>query len=195
MLRKKAHKPKSCTGAWLLRNKMKKTIIAIILILSLSSTSVFAVTDNFTVTTVVAEIGLIKVTTAAIGASTMAAYNGLTDFGSLVVTAAGAQTFSAYMTTMSNKRTGYTVTFTATAMASTVSGQTSYINYTVGCNTKSVTTNGVATITPVTVLTVSTLSAISSSSKAITLTVDPVTFETAASGSYEGNVTFTFTAT
>lgn len=194
MLRKKAHKPKSCIGAWLLRNKMKKTIIAIILILSLSS-SVFAVTDNFTVTTVVAEIGLIKVTTAAIGASTMAAYNGLTDFGSLVITAAGAQTFSAYMTTMSNKRTGYTVTFTATAMASTVSGQTSYINYTVGCNTKSVTTNGVATITPVTVLTVSTLSAISSSSKAITLTVDPVTFETAASGSYEGNVTFTFTAT
>lgn len=174
---------------------MKKTIIATLLILAIITTSLFAVTDNFTVTTVVAEIGLIKITTAAIGVSTLAAYTALTDYDNLTVSAPGSQTFSAYMTTLSNKRTGYNVKMTATAMTSTVGAATSYINYTVGCNSQSVTTNGAATVTPVTVITVPSLTAISGDSKPITLTVDAISFNAAVSGTYVGNITFTFTAT
>jgi len=172
---------------------MKKIIIATLLILATATTSIFAVTDSFTVTTTVVEMGLIKITNAAIGSSTLAAYNALTDYDNLIVTAAGTQNFTAYMTTLSNKRTGYNVKMTATAMTSTV-GTTAYINYTVGANGASVTTNGSAVITPVTVINVTTLTAINGDSKPITLSVDATSFNAAVSGTYVGNVTFTFTA-
>ncbi len=175
---------------------MKKYFIATILILAIATTSIFAVpvTDNFTVTTTVAEIGLIKVTTASIGANTLAAYNALTDFTTLAIDSPGTKTFSAFMTTLSNKRTGYNVKLSATAMTSTVGSATSYINYTVGSNGQSVTTNGAATVTPVTVINVPSLTAISGDSKAITLSVDATSFNAAVSGNYTGIVTFTFTA-
>lgn len=160
----------------------------------MATTSIFAVTDSFTVTTTVAEIGLIKITTASIGtADTFAAYSALTDYNELTVTAAGTQGFTAFMTTLSNKRTGYNVKLSATAMTSTV-GTTSYINYTVTANGVSVTTNGATVITPVTVLNVASLTAIDGDSKPISLTVDATTFNAAVSGTYVGNVTFTFTA-
>ncbi|NBK22602.1 MAG: hypothetical protein EOM68_11300 [Spirochaetia bacterium] len=174
---------------------MKKITLAILLILAMATTSIFAVTDSFSVTTTVAELGLIKVTKTAIGSSTLAAYNALVDYDELTVTAAGSQTFTAYMTTLSNKRTGYNVKLSATAMTSTVGAATSYINYTVTTNGVSVTTNGAAVITPATVITVASLTAISGDSKLITLSVDPTTFNAAVSGTYVGNVTFTFTAT
>lgn len=174
---------------------MKKTTIAVLLVLLLASTSIFAVSDNFTVTTTIDEIGLMKITTAALSTHTVAAYNALTDFEELPISSSGAQTFAAYLTTLSNKRTGYTVTMGASAMKSTVGAVDSYIDYTVGVNSVDLTTGGATDPTAVTVLTVASLGTLQAQSHAISLSVDATTFDSAVSGSYSGTVTFTFTAT
>ncbi len=190
---------KSCTGAKLLKEpKMKKTILTTLLILAIATASIFAVDDSFTVTTTVAERGDMKVSANAIAGHTPGAYTTAGDFTTLPITASGTQTFSAYMTTLSNKRTGYTVTMAATPMASVVAGQTtSYIDYTVGCGSQSIVTHGAAapTVTGSTVDTVTALTGLTGKSIPITLSVDATTFAAAVSGSYIGTVTFTFSAT
>lgn len=188
---------KSCTGTLLLKEySMKKILLATLLLLLLASTNSFAATtDNFTVTTTVAEIGLMKITTASIGTNnTLTAYNGLTDFTNYGVSGSGAKGTVAYLTTLSNKRTGYNVTMSASAMTSPGTPIT-YIKYTVTCNGVQLAPSGATALGPVGVLTVSNLSSITGSSKAITLTIDPTTYDAAASGTYTGTVTFTFTAT
>ena len=176
---------------------MKKTILTTLLILATVTFSIFAtpVTDNFTVTTNISEIGNIKIVSSGT-VPTDNAFTGLSEFTNLPISSSGDKGTVAYMATISNKRTGYTVTMGATAMASVVSGQTtSYINYTVGCNTKSITTNGATVIPVVEVLSVTSLTAITGASNAITLSVDDTTFAAAVSGSYTGTVTFNFSAT
>lgn len=183
-------------GAELLKeHNMKKTLIATLLILAIVATSVFAVTDSFTVTTRVAEIGLMKVTDAAITESSLKAYGDMKDFTELAISSSGDQEFTAFMTTLSNKRTGYTVDMKATAMASTVGKDTSYIDYTVSIEDKAVTTKGAAEVASVTVAEVKTLTAITGTSLPISLSIDEKTFDAAVSGDYLGTVTFTFSAT
>ena len=199
MLRKR-HKNKSCTGAKLLKeNNMKKTFITTLLILIIASASIFAapVTDNFTVTTTIAEIGNMKiVTTNAV--PTDNAFTGLTAFSTLSVNSSGDKGTVAHMATISNKRSGYKVTMAATPMTSIVSGQAnSYIDYTVGCGGQSIVTKGTnpAVVTGTSVDTVTSLAVLTGKSLPITLSVDGTTFAKAVSGSYTGTVTFTFTAT
>jgi len=175
---------------------MKKTIIATLLILAIATTTLFAVTDNFTVTTTVAERGDMKVSSSAIAGHTPAAYTAAGDFTNLPITTSGTQTVGAYMTTLSNKRTGYIVTMSATAMTSP--GTTaSYIDYTVGCGGQSVVTHGSAatTTTGASVDTITSLTGLTGKSLPITLSVDATTFDAAVSGDYTGTVTFTFSAT
>lgn len=187
---------KSCTGAALLKEqKMKKTIIATLLILLIASASIFAVADSFDVKTTVGEIGLMKVSSAAIADNTSLAYTNSGDFTELVIESSGEQTFEAYLTTLSNKRSGYEVTMKATPMTSAAT-PTTYIDYTVGCGTGTITTDGANTsTTPVTIIDVTSLTELTGASKAITLSVDSATFEAAVSGNYTGTVTFNYTAT
>jgi len=177
---------------------MKKTIIATLLILAIATTTIFAtpVTDNFTVTTTIAEIGNMKiVTTGTVPTDNI--FTGLTEFSTLPITSSGSQGTVAYMATISNKRTGYIVTMAATPMTSTVGTATSYIDYTVGCGTQSIVTKGAlaAVVTGTAVDTVTSLTAITGKSLPITLSVDATTFAAAVSGAYTGTVTFTFSAT
>lgn len=187
---------KSCTGATLLKeHNMKKTIIATLLILLIASASIFAVADSFNVTTTVGEIGLMKVSSAEITGNTSLAYTNSGDFTELVIENSGEQTFEAYLTTLSNKRSGYEVTMKATPMTSAAT-PTTYIDYTVGCGTGTITTNGASTsTTPVTIIDVTSLTELTGASEAITLSVDETTYEAAVSGSYTGTVTFNYTAT
>ena len=195
----KAHETKSCTGTTLLKeHKMKKTIIAILAILIIASVSIFAVDDSFTVTTNVAEIGLMKVSSAAIVANTNTGYTNAGEFLTLPITTSGTQDFSAYLTVLANKRSGYEVTMAATAMTSTVGSATSYINYTVSLVSdplKKIVTNGATATGSVTVMDVNSLTALTGASEKLALSVDSTTFEAAVSGSYTGTVTFTFSAT
>lgn len=198
VLRKKAQQKKSCTGAKLLKeNEMKKSFIATLLIMIIASISIFAATDSFTVTTDVTEIGNVMVATAST-VPTDKDFTGLTEFTTLPITTSGDQGTVAYMATISNKRSGYEVTMSATAMASAVSGQaTSYIDYTVSCGDQSITTNGAAasTVTGTTVDKETSLTGLTGKSLPIDLSVDKPTFDAAVSGSYTGTVTFTFSAT
>ena len=192
----KGTESKSCTGVILLKeHNMKKTIIATLLILLIASASIFAVADSFNVTTTVGEIGLMKVSKLAIAANTSQAFSDSGDFIELVIENSGEQTFEAYLTTLSNKRSGYEVTMKATPMTSAAT-PTTYIDYTVGCGTGTITTNGASTsTTPVTIIDVTSLTELTGSSEAITLSVDETTYEAAVSGSYTGTVTFNYTAT
>ncbi|MDY0290681.1 MAG: hypothetical protein RBR15_17810 [Sphaerochaeta sp.] len=174
---------------------MKKTLIATLLILAIATTSAFAVTDSFTVTTKVAELGHMKVTKSAISESTLKAFDALEDFTSLGIKSSGEQKFDAYMTTLSNKRSGYTVDMKATAMTSTVGDDTSFIDYTVSIGDKKVTTKGADEVASVTVAEVKNLKAITGTSLPIQLSIDKTTFDAAVSGDYLGTVTFTFSAT
>lgn len=83
---------------------------------------------------------------------------------------------------------------TATARTSGEEGSTTYINYTVGCNNKRLTTNGSAIIPPIRVLRKNKLTKLTGQSKRISLSVDEATFNRAVAGDYTGTVTFTFIA-
>ena len=153
-------------------------------------------TDNFTVTTDIAEIGNVRVATTN-AVPTDKDFTGLTEFTNLPISTSGSQGTVAHMATISNKRTGYKVTMSATAMKSTVGSATSYIDYTVSCGNQSIVTKGALapTVTGTAVDTVTSLSVLTGKSMPITLSIDKPTFDAAVSGSYTGTVTFTFSAT
>lgn len=176
---------------------MKKTFISILLVLLFVIAPIFAATDSFNVTTEVTDVGKIKVTEAAVGAAphTELAFDDLTPYGDLTINSSGAQTFTAFMSTISNSRSGYGVTMGATSMISTVSSVDSYIDYTVTVNSASLTTTGSTAVLAVPVLSVASLAGIAAESHAISLSIDATTYAAAVSGTYTGTVTFTYTAT
>ncbi len=174
---------------------MKKIFITILLVLLFVATPMFAATDSFDVTTTVSVLGKIKVTEAVSSTATETAFDALVAYGDLAISSSGAQSFTAYMSTISNSRTGYSVTMGATSMESPGSPAASYIDYTVTVNAVNLTTNGATAVSAVNVLTVGPLAAISTQSEAISLSIDATTFAAAVSGSYTGTVTFTYAAT
>lgn len=176
--------------------EMKK-ILLLALILIITTFGLFAATtDNFTVTTVVNTVDLMTVSTTKYTGTTVATFDALTPFTTLGVTSGGTQTFNAWLSTLSNNRAGFAVTLKASAMTSSVSGQANaYINYTVSCNTASVTTNNGTTVTAANpVVSYPSLTEVTATSNKISLTVNQGDFDKALSGSYTGTVTFVYTA-
>lgn len=179
---------------------MKKFIIAALLVLTVFTASIFA--DNpspasFDVTTTIGGINLMKITAAEFTGTTLAAFNSASAFsGSLPVNTSGTQTFSAWLSTISNRRTGFTVSMVATPMTSSVDTlANAYIDYTVSVNSESFSTNGATTpVAAVNVIEVTSLAGLTAHSYPIGLTVDANTFDAAVEGSYTGTVTFTYTA-
>jgi hypothetical protein len=177
-----------------------KKLISAILVLALASFAIFGDTDFFEVETKVEGVNMMKITAGQYNPTTPTpeGFEGVDAFeGPLVINAAGEQSFTAYLSTLSNNRTGYTVSMTATAMKSSITSQAdAYINYTVTVNSKSITTNNTTSNpTSVDVITVTGLTALAKESHQIFLSVDPTTFNSAVEGSYSGTVTFTYTTT
>lgn len=173
---------------------MRKTYIAILLLSIIASTGIFAVNDEFSVTTTVVEVGLMKVSSAAILANTVQAYNDSGSFTTLPITTHGPQTFDAYLTVLANKRTGFDVSMNATSMVSTEGSSSAYIRYTVSCGDGSTTTSTGAGSSTLTVLGRSSLTELTGFSRKISVDIDETTFNAAVAGSYVGTVTFVFTA-
>jgi len=173
---------------------MQKTRLAILLILIIASAGIFAATDDFTVTTSIEEIGLMKVSSAAIQASTSQAYIASGTFTTLPITTSGPQTFDAYLTVLANKRTGFDVSMNATAMVSTEGSYSAYIRYTVSCGDGTTTTPAGTGSSTLTILAKSSLTALTGFSRKISIDIDETTFNEAVAGSYVGTVTFVFTA-
>ncbi len=175
---------------------MRKSIVAILLVLISTSTLLFSVEDSFTVTTDIGLIGYMKVSSSAILGNTTTAYNDSGSFSTLIVSTSGEQEFSAYMTTLCNCRTGYEVYMSATPMTSAVEHAiTSHINYTVSCNGHSVVTTMNSEQAPIKIVDVDSLDHLTGNSEAITLSVDATTFDAAVAGNYKGTVTCDFSAT
>jgi hypothetical protein len=101
----------------------------------------------------------------------------------------GNVTFAAYISTLSNNRSGYSVSMSATPLTS--DGAT--INYTVTVNEVPYTT-GTPSPSAVTVLTVSSLSELDAKSLPIAVTVVRSEYDSAVQGTYEGSVTFEYKA-
>ncbi len=100
----------------------------------------------------------------------------------------GNVTFAAYISTLSNNRSGYSVSMSATPLTS--DGAT--INYTVTVNNVPYATKTNTTAVPV--LTVSSLSALDAKSLPIAVRVVRSEYDSAVQGTYEGTVTFEYIA-
>jgi hypothetical protein len=183
---------------------MKRNIIAILLVLSLATVGVFADPPNpnpantsFDIITSVQGINYMKITTAEFTSTAPGDFISATTYaGPLEVTTYGTQNFSAWLSTMSNNRSGYTVTMTANAMKSEIEDLSdAYIDFTVTVNTKAITTEG-TTSSPasVAVITAGSMTGLSKQSHKIALSVDQETFEAAVEGDYTGTVTFNYVA-
>jgi len=186
---------------------MKKNLIAI-LIVALVSVGLFA--DNtpanpdnatFQVQTTITGINEMRITAAEVGLTDFATAGlfstltiGGTGEGSSELASSGKVTFSAYISTRSNNRTGYTVKVSATPMTTTaVESVTPTINYTVSvagteAGSYSTETGGAAA----SVISVSSLDKTSVESRAISLTVDMTDYAAAITGTYTGTVTFEY---
>ncbi|MGB4406605.1 MAG: hypothetical protein WBI82_07080 [Sphaerochaeta sp.] len=176
---------------------MKKPLLLAVLIVLISTTALFATTtDNFTVTTIVGNVDLMTISNAAYSGTTVTSFDALTPYTELPISSGGTQTINAWLSTLSNNRAGFRVNMKASAMTSSISGQAdAYINYTVSCNTASVTTNNGSEVTAANpVVTFPSLSEVTSTSNKISLSVSQTDFDKALSGSYTGTVTFTYTA-
>lgn len=177
---------------------MKKFFVTAILALALAGVALYAdpITSTFDVQATVQGINKMKITAAKFTGTAPGQFDSATAFtGPLGITAPGSQTFSAYLSAMSNNRKGYTVSMSATPMKSSITGLAdAYINYTVTVNNKSITTTGSQPASDVDVITVSSLTGLSVQSHKIALSVDSGTFNAAVQGQYSGTVTFTYTS-
>ena len=177
---------------------MKKNLI-VLLVIALVSVGLFAANpgpSTFDVTTTVEGINEMKLTQAEFTGTTKSALTALDAYtGPLEVSAYGPQSFTAYISTLSNSRVGYKVTMSETAMADAAAK----IHYTVTANGESVDTsgaeNGPGSNAKVIIDTLTSgMTGVASQSHLITLSVDQTSFEAAVEGEYSGTVTFTWTA-
>ena len=98
-----------------------------------------------------------------------------------------------YVTVFSNLRTGFGLSYVATALSDVVGGLTRYINYELVIGSEDAKTTNDATSISETLFTAADTDVNFVYSELITLT--PTDWETAVSGAeYEGTITFTFTA-
>ncbi len=186
---------------------MKKILSLLLLLSIIFSSGVFAADPSpasFDITTSVGSINQMKFTNIAV--ETKAAFenssNDWTTIDNTVVAGSGAlpvdNTFHdiAYISTMSNDRNGFTVSMSASAMESTTSGGSAYINYSVAIDDDNIaTTNGATSNAEIAeVISNGSLSTLKVQSAKISIKVDKAGFDAAVQGEYTGEVTFTFTS-
>jgi len=175
---------------------MKKILLLAALILLTTTYSLFsATTDNFVVTTEVGKVDLMTVSKTLYTGTTVASFEALIPFTTLAINSGGAQTFNAWLSTLSNNRAGFKVSLQASAMKSTIGQADAFINYTVSCGGASVLTSNAATVTSTGyVVAFPGLTTVTKTSSKISLTINQTDFDKAVSGSYIGTVTFVYEA-
>jgi hypothetical protein len=175
---------------------MKKNLIALLVVLALVTVGLFAANPgpaSFDVKTSVTGINLMKITDAKFTGVSASDFIDAGEFeGPVQVSASGAQTFDAWISTLSNSRAGYKVTMSATPMTSQIGQNIATIHYAVTANSKTVDTD-TSPSAQVIIDTLSGMSVVASESHEITLTVDSTSFDAAVEGEYSGTVTFTWT--
>ncbi|NLZ77617.1 MAG: hypothetical protein GX911_06580 [Spirochaetales bacterium] len=174
-----------------------KKLITLLIILTLATGGIFASPDAFLeFSTLVDQIQGMKITASQFTGTSLEALANAEEVTSYTVTSGGSFEVG-WISVISNNRTGYEVTMSATAMASTET-PVSYINYTISLGTAMITTNGATPVSlqpPSYVFKVASLDSLTPNSRKITLIVSDDALNSAVEGQYTGTVTFSFTAT
>ena len=190
---------------------MKKTI-AILLVLVIAGVGLFAapatIDKTIKVTTTVPGINQMAISEAVVPLNTKTADDFNTAIGTEFTEFAleygdsgtALTSDSAFLYTLSNSRSGYSVTMKATAMANETGNISSFINYTVNCgsadiDTSDATTAGDEVAASSEVLISTGVAEVTLTKNQITIIVDGPEFAAAAEGDYEGIITFNYVAT
>jgi hypothetical protein len=178
---------------------MRKNLIITLLLAILVTFSLAADDPSaaFSVTTSISAINEMKISNAVVTTETFKS-SSTTFSGTVAIVGSGEGanmdssgnvSFTAYISTLSNNRGGYSINMSATPL--TNDGAT--INYTVTVNEVPYTT-GTPSPSAVPVLTVSSLSELDAKSLPIAVTVVRSEYDSAVQGTYEGSVTFEYVA-
>jgi hypothetical protein len=182
---------------------MKKNLIAL-LIVALVAVGLFADPANatFQVQTTITGINEMRITATEVDLTDFATADlfstltigGTEDDAGTLDTSSGKVTFSAYISTRSNNRLGYTVKMKATPMTTTAVGSViPEINYTVAVSgMEGGSYYSADGVDPVEVINVPILEETSVESRAISLTVNMTDYNAAITGNYTGTVTFEY---
>lgn len=184
---------------------MKKNIVAVLLVIALSTVATFAATsvgnDSFDVSTTVAgRHGLILVATGTTVPTTNAGFSQLTadnsDFGINDENYTSSHTVR-QLIAMSNNRNGYYITMSASPM--NIENTNYYIDYTVTAGTASIDTsdsvNGAAVVATQNVFaTTDPMQGLTFATADVTVAVDQNDYLNAVTGEYRGTITFNLMA-
>ncbi|MFA5446872.1 MAG: hypothetical protein WC233_01185 [Sphaerochaeta sp.] len=176
---------------------MKRTFLTIFLLIT--AISLFAATPNatFEVSASIAGINDMKITNTAVDVPTYNNPNNAFE-GTVAISTSGEGSnmdssgnvaFSAYISTLSNNRSGYSVLMSATALTHE-DDDTTTINYTVTVNDTSFATK--TDTTAVEVIDVTSLSGLDTESLPISVNVVRSEYDSAVAGTYVGTITFEY---
>jgi hypothetical protein len=175
--------------------QMKKNIVALLLVALVASVSLFAVADaDLNLSTTINGINYMKLTEAEFKPSTAStsAYNLATANATTETVSSAADTGTiAWLSILTNKRTGFTVDISATALKSSTTGNNYVIDYKITCGSAYVYTNGAPSAPSITVSSITGLSAFS---YAVSADLDDTQYAAALEDTYTGTVKFTYTA-
>jgi len=183
---------------------MKKNIVAVLLVIALSTAAAFAAdaSSEFQVQTQVnGKHGLKLVAPGTTTPTNYGQFNNLSEAtpGTFTINDTNYTTddlVARKMVAMSNNRTGYVVTMSASAMASALTSGSAYINYVVTAGGATVTTSD-ATVVDAAAAVYSSpaeLSSLDIYATDVAITVNESNYEAAVTGTYTGTVTFNLTA-
>lgn len=176
---------------------MKRTLLTIYLLIVAVGLSAATPNAIFEVSASIAGINDMKITNTAVDVPT---YNNPNNAfgGTVVITSSGEGynmdssgnvAFSAYISTLSNNRSGYSVLMSATALTHEDDDQIT-INYTVAVNDASFATK--TDTTAVEVIEVASLSGLDTESLPISVNVVRSEYDNAVAGTYVGTITFEY---
>ncbi len=178
---------------------MKKTLIATLMIFAFVTVGVLAdppanptATDSFTVGATIEARNDMQVTVQDLNGAT--SWDNIDTYQGYGVSTPNPvlspTTPIAYLSVISNRRTGYKISMKVEAMVD----DGKYINYTVSLNGEDVTTNNGTAVTSTDIIEVSSLGGLTGVSYPIGLSINETQYNAAVEGSYVGTVTFNYTA-
>ena len=174
---------------------MKNLITALLLVALVTSVSLFAATDaSLDPHATIEGINFMKLTESEFAPSvaSRSAYDSATANATTETVDDAEDTGTiAWLSILSNNRTGFTVGISATPLKSPNTANTYKIDYKISCGSAYVFTNGAPSAPSITVSTITGLSAFS---YAVSADLDDAQFAAALEDTYTGTVTFTYTA-
>jgi hypothetical protein len=176
---------------------MKKKITAILLVAIIASFGLFATAPSpadLNLSTTISGINLMKLTEATFNPSpaSVSAFNTATANATTETVSSAADTGTiAYLSILTNKRTGFTVTMVADALASETVDNNYSINYVVTAGTATYdTSDGSGTNT---IIVNSDITGLKAFSYAVSVDLNDAEYDAALEDTYKGAVTFTYT--